>query len=460
MLLVIWARIETAHIFLLLGEGKTFVCQSEDTVIISRAGMLKSWHMSTGQPIISMEDHQEIAPIALCEHKSKSALATFISGKLFIIDIKTGKIPREYHDNYIRSTDGKTDFTYLAAWKSKILLAHKAMKHSSVILTMEVVDLGVKNHKNVWRIKTSTNIQSVEILQDHQVLIAYSGSTDNHIEMKRPSVASNWTQMNLELWSFRTMKPAGKLTDDEDQVRCSCVNANRDKVIIFCNSTFVELACEFRAVVKIYSVFEKAWESFRLHYPSTITVIGGLGANCLVTSSLDKIIRVWDLCSSSDPVLETSSAVVSQNEAGTDNPMINDTDEDFHLAACSEHKLLVYYRSGTETNMSVLIWDLETDSKVKISGFYNPEACFSGESSDYIAVVCSSKLSVYSSISGEFINSVVVDICDTGSDRLVGLTNGNILVVDQERHKATVYSVENLDVINTAEVKQTECIIR
>eukprot|EP00794_Sanderia_malayensis_P012962 gene12962-14292_t len=614
------------------GGGSTYSCLSKDgsTLVISKTGLIKSWSTLTGQLLFSMDDHDEAAPISICTVNLNEALVCYIGETLKILDLQSGKILTEYHTKLTQKQCDRPLKHMLTSWKTKCIVTHKDMfsksssQDNSTII--EALDANVKHSHKVFQVKSINDIMSIEIIVQDQLLVTYAGIEEdlnkNRRPSARPSVATSWQKMSLEIWDMATMMPTGQLTSQEEMVRCSCVAPDRRKIIMLCNSSFVESACEFKAAIKIYSVVEKESLKLSLNYPSSVIAICGIRLNCIITSSLDKIIRVWDLersldtaerlkeiygRSDDDSAADLSNEVLellespraagenssvkfrvghgetnsretveearpgngihdagptrngneaceetpqaSNSQRASDNsvanslhdstatssnlasnnvfhlqddsireempeqrlrlpsegssgiglcpgspanqikrpslpvgknymklsfhdiskavdPILQDADgvdvEDIQVESCLGNIVVFYARRLTDCVHAAIIWNLDSDLRLRISGLHNPEACIAGgeDGSPLLVVLSSSTLSIYRACNGDLLRSVNVNVNCEASNRLVFLGDDKAAVIDNGRRMAKIYSIPSLENIKTITVGAKETIMR
>ena len=299
------------NLFKLTAGGSTYSCLATkgDIIIISRAGIIKAWYLSTGQPVLTLEGHDETAPISICELNGKEAFAAYFSETLSIVALDSGVILKQFTTRLKGKYFERPMKVILTSWKENCIVGHKDLTKESTSLVLEVFCLNSEHKNRLFKIVSEIDIMSLEIVTGSLLLVTYAGMEEDLNKSRRPSarpsLASNWQKMTLELWDMEVMKQKSPLTTEKEFVRCAFVTPNRNEVVMLCNSTFIETACEFMAYIKIHSIAEKQSLKMPLSYPSTVTAICANSFKCIVTSSLDKIIRVWDLERSL--VKETSS---------------------------------------------------------------------------------------------------------------------------------------------------------
>ena len=289
------------NLFKLTAGGSTYSCLTTkgDIIIISRAGIIKAWYLSTGHPVLTLEGHNETAPISICELNGKEAFAAYFSETLSIVALDSGVILKQYTTRLKGKYSERPMKVILTSWKENCIVGHKDLTKESTSLVLEVFCLNSEHKNRLFKIVSEIDIMSLEIVTGSLLLVTYAGMEEDLNKSRRPSarpsLASNWQKMTLELWDMEVMKQKSPLTTEKELVRCAFVTPNRNEVVMLCNSTFIETACEFMAYIKIHSITEKQSLKMPLSYPSTVTAICANSFKCIVTSSLDKIIRVWDL---------------------------------------------------------------------------------------------------------------------------------------------------------------------
>ncbi|XP_065054750.1 NACHT domain- and WD repeat-containing protein 1-like isoform X2 [Rhopilema esculentum] len=302
--------------------GVTYSCLTAkgEILIISRFGIIKAWLLSTGQTLLDIKGHDETSPISTCLFNGQEALAAFYSETLTIINLENGEILKEYTTK-LQDCSEKPTKIMLSSWNEKCLVVHKDLiKEEQFSMLLELFDISPELKHDLFRIKVDHDIMSLEIVSCNQILVTSAvledGLNTSRRPSARPSVASNWQKMSLELWDIRTMKMKTTLASENEFVRCSCITPDRNEVILLCNTNFIETACEFMGFIKIHSVVDGSSVKMPLSYPSSITSVCGTGFRCIVTASLDKIIRVWDLERSLDKNTDARK-ISSQSAAHT-----------------------------------------------------------------------------------------------------------------------------------------------
>ena len=608
--------------------GVTYSCLTAkgEILIISRFGIIKAWLLSTGQTLLEIKGHDETSPISTCFFNGQEALAAFYSETLTIISLENREILREYATK-IQECSEKPTKIMLSSWNEKCLVVHKDLiKDEQFSMLLELFDISPELKHDLFRIKVDLDVMSLEIVSCNQILVTSAvlegGQNSSRRPSARPSVASNWQKMSLELWDMRTMKMKTTLASENEFVRCSCITPDRNEVILLCNTNFIETACEFMGFIKIHSVVDGSSVKMPLSYPSSITSVCGTGFRCIVTASLDKIIRVWDLERSLDmntdtrkissqgaahtvcwvgnavgkgkaeerneeaeqylSVNKTSSAmhwkteetkfdsndkdgdrqenvnadenreqhhqekqqqkhdqkleqqqdeqrqqqqqdekqqqqsheqqqqhhkesIPVQMDSSQSCGVQNNTNErrisrnigwehvnsfpvgkkflklrysnlssavhslvvesgssleDLQIATCHD-KILVYFaRRIIDSVFSAIVWNLETDVKVRVSGLKNPEAVVCRCDTYYVVVLSSSVLTLYKANSGEFVKSIAVDVDESGSERLASISNDIVVLVEKGRRNIKVFSLPGLKLVKSVPVGETEVIAR
>lgn len=262
-------------------------------------GVIKSWRVSNGQALFEIRGHSEVAPISMCQWNDIEALVTYRSGTLELIGLDKGEILKQYCTKISHYTNPGSK-VFLNSFEGICLLVHKdEVEEGHYALLVELFHICSKDKHEVFRVKSKNDIMSLDVVVSNQILVTYVGLAEdlnkNRRPSARPSVASSWQKMTLELWDMGTMKPTSLLTTADESVRCTCITPDRDEVIMLCDISFIETAAEYVCFVKIYSVTAGTSLKLPLSFPSGITSVCGLGSTCLITASADKIIRVWDL---------------------------------------------------------------------------------------------------------------------------------------------------------------------
>ena len=292
-----------------------------DIIVVSRLGIIKAWLVSNGQPLFEIRGHDELAPISFCEYKQEEVLAVYRSNNVLLIELENGEILK----TYVTATSkyvNRSSKIFLSSLGGVCMVVHKnevseTEEHS---LLVEVFHISSQDKHEIFHLKTENDIMSLDVVVSNQILVTYVGLGEDLDKTRkptfRPSVASSWQKMSLELWDMKAMKPTSQLTTADDSVRCSCVTPRRDEVIMLCNMSFIETASEYVCFVKIYSVPDRKSFQLPLSFPSGIVSMCGLGFTCIISASADKIIRVWDLERSIDFESRTQEQGDSPNDTG------------------------------------------------------------------------------------------------------------------------------------------------
>ena len=289
-----------SHILFVDG-GVTHTCLSSkgDIVVISRMSVIKAWFVSNGHPLFEIRGHDELAPISICVYQGEEVLAVYKSNTLLLIELENGGLIKQYvtaTSKYVNQFSK----VFLTSLGGLCLLIHKddATNMEGHSLLVESFHISSRDKHEIFRLKTENDILWLDVVISNQLLVTYVG-VDEKLHKRRPtsrpSVASTRQKMTLELWDMKSMKPVSQLSAADDSVRCSCVTPRRDEIIMLCNLSFVETASEYLCFVKIYSVADGKSFKLPLSFPSGIVSMCGLGFNCIITASADKIIRVWNL---------------------------------------------------------------------------------------------------------------------------------------------------------------------
>ncbi|XP_032230654.2 NACHT domain- and WD repeat-containing protein 1 isoform X2 [Nematostella vectensis] len=285
------------------GENISSVLVAKDnTLIVSTCpGCVSAWRVSTGQRIFRIDTNGDCAPITTVTHGNESHLVTVVASSIRIIDLETGAIIQEFRDEKLRPEIGA--HMTMGTTGSRLLYTGLRLEEDSGRL-IRALDLKSGYISTVLRLDESvTSMEDlIGITADGSLLLSKSRGGN---QRQRTQSAGQALTFILELWSLEKQSRMRTICNHGDRVRCFSLSSDKKNLIALCDSRFQDSTNVFRGKVKIVDLASGDSTDSYLSYPSNINFISYIDGNHFISSSNDKLLRIWDL---------------KRNQASTENP--------------------------------------------------------------------------------------------------------------------------------------------
>lgn len=246
---------------------------------------MSAWQISTGQRLFFIKGGDTLIRVCFIEYNGTSALATIIGTSIKLYSLKTRKQVQEFIDVQL---DGSSSSLFSLQSSLYYMVKNGSEGAGSCVRVLDV---------------STGDMQNVLTFDSHACLVGVSAYDTLLILQGGPPMgrrSSNQKSGVLELWNHTLNKKLRCLNDSDDKMNCYVMSSDKRSVVTLNCVHFLSSANVFQGLIKIFSLNTEDVKECTLRFPSSIHFIRYVDFNHFISSSKDKIVRVWDLSRNQD----------------------------------------------------------------------------------------------------------------------------------------------------------------
>jgi WD40 repeat protein len=276
-----------------LGENSLSINISADNSVVaaSSQGCVCAWQVSTGQRLFFIEGHDTQAPVSFIKKNDVSVMATIIGNSIKLYSLKTRKRIQEFVDVELQNSSTKDNGSSLFSFKTSLYYMVKdgaEVPGSSV----RVLDISTGVMEDVLKFDGMKGVSLVGISAYGTLLISQGepmGTQSSRANVRQKGGAV------IELWDHTKNKRLRCLNNPDDNMHCYAMSSDKTNVVTLNDPQFLSSANVFQGLIKVFNLQTDDVKECTLRFPSSIHLIRYVDFNHFISSSRDKLVRVWDL---------------------------------------------------------------------------------------------------------------------------------------------------------------------